>query len=133
MTGFNLRTIKTVDTVDYDVKDHEGNKTGVTFTLAGPNHKVRKDWEYAQRRKMLAAARKTGKVDALDPEQQDADNLAYVGRAILGWQGFADESGQPVPYTPEEAQRLISPPEMKWLVDQIDRELGNAANFTVSA
>lgn len=133
MTGFNLRKIKTTDTFEHKVRDEEGNDTGVVFVLAGPTHPVRRDADYAQRRKLIAAAKKSGKVEVPDPERQDAESIAYVGRAVLGWRGFIDDAGQPVAYSPDAAVGLLSDPQMKWLLDQIDRELGNAANFTKRA
>ena len=127
--GFNLKSIKTVQTFDYEVKDEQGNPTGVVFTLAGPNHPIRKAAQMAANRKLIASARKTGRVELPDPEDAEAQRVKDLTAFTLGWRGYADESGE-VAFTPEAASALYGDPELLWLSNQIDTALGEQDRFT---
>ena len=127
--GFNLKSIKTVQTFDYEVKDGQGNPTGVIFTLAGPNHPIRKAAQMAANRKLIASARKTGRVELPDPEDSEAQRVKDLTAFTLGWRGYADESGE-VAFTPEAASALYGDPELLWLSNQIDTALGEQDRFT---
>lgn len=127
--GFNLKSIKTVPTFDYEVKDEQGNPTGVIFTLAGPNHPIRKAAQMAANRKLIASARKTGRVELPDPEDAEAQRVKDLTAFTLGWRGYADESGE-VAFTPEAASALYGDPELLWLSNQIDTALGEQDRFT---
>ncbi|MBK6869754.1 MAG: hypothetical protein IPG98_18270 [Burkholderiales bacterium] len=127
--GFNLKSIKTVQTFDYEVKDEQGNPTGVIFTLAGPNHPIRKAAQMAANRKLIASARKTGRVELPDPEDSEAQRVKDLTAFTLGWRGYADESGE-VAFTPEAASALYGDPELLWLSNQIDAALGEQDRFT---
>lgn len=127
--GFNLKSIKTVQTFDYEVKDEQGNPTGVIFTLAGPNHPIRKAAQMAANRKLIASARKTGRVELPDPEDAEAQRVKDLTAFTLGWRGYADESGE-VAFTPEAASALYGDPELLWLSNQIDTALGEQDRFT---
>lgn len=127
--GFNLKSIKTVQTFDYEVKDEQGNQTGVIFTLAGPNHPIRKAAQMAANRKLIASARKTGRVELPDPEDAEAQRVKDLTAFTLGWRGYADENGE-VAFTPEAAAALYGDPELLWLSNQIDAALGEQDRFT---
>lgn len=127
--GFNLKSIKTVQTFDYEVKDEQGNPTGVIFTLAGPNHPIRKAAQMAANRKLIASARKTGRVELPDPEDAEAQRVKDLTAFTLGWRGYADENGE-VAFTPEAASALYGDPELLWLSNQIDTALGEQDRFT---
>ena len=131
--SFNLRNIKTVQTHDHKVTDTDGVATGVVFTLAGETHPVRKAARLAQTRKLMDAASKTGRVQMPDPEEAEADRIKLIATAVVGWSGYADDDGNPVPYTPEAAHALLADPDMSWLLTQIEIEQGNRANFTKRA
>ena len=127
--GFNLKSIKTVQTFDYEVKDEQGNPTGVVFTLAGPNHPIRKAAQMAANRKLIASARKTWRVELPDPEDAEAQRVKDLTAFTLGWRGYADENGE-VAFTPEAAAALYGDPELLWLSNQIDAALGEQDRFT---
>lgn len=127
--GFNLKSIKTVQTFDYEVKDEQGNPTGVIFTLAGPNHPIRKAAQMAANRKLIASARKTGRVELPDPEDAEAQRVKDLTAFTLGWRGYSDENGE-VAFTPEAAAALYGDPELLWLSNQIDAALGEQDRFT---
>jgi hypothetical protein len=128
--SFNLKKIKTLEAFDVEIKDEEGNGTGVFFTLAGPNHTVRRTAQLALNRKMIAQANKTGKVELPDPEDSEVDRLKNLANATLSWRGYVNDEGQEVPFSTATALALYQDPEMMWLVDQVDTALGAKDRFT---
>jgi hypothetical protein len=128
--SFNLKKIKTLETFEVEIKDEEGNGTGVFFTLAGPNHTVRRNAQLALNRKMIAQANKTGKVELPDPEDAEVDRLKNLANATLSWRGYVNDEGQEVPFSTATALALYQDPEMMWLVDQVDTALGAKDRFT---
>lgn len=128
--GFNLKTIATVDQFEVKIKDTEDNPTGVVFTLAGPNHPVRKAQEQARSRKLISEANKTGKVKIPDPADAEATRPKDLAQLTLGWSGYDDETGAPVPFSATAAEALYADPKLKWLLDQIEEALGNKQLFT---
>jgi hypothetical protein len=128
--SFNLKKIKTLESFDVEIKDEEGNGTGVFFTLAGPNHTVRRTAQLALNRKMIAQANKTGKVELPDPEDSEVDRLKNLANATLSWRGYVNDEGQEVPFSTATALALYQDPEMMWLVDQVDTALGAKDRFT---
>jgi len=125
MTGFNLRSIKTVDQFDLPIKDPDGNPTGVVFHLAGSTHPVRKALDQAKARKMINEANKTGKVKLPDPADAEATRPKDLAQCTLGWSNYVDENSAPVPFSTKAAEEHYSDPEMQWLTDQVDEGLGN--------
>jgi len=130
--SFNLRSIKTIDTFTAEIKDPDGNPTGVTFILAGPTHPVRKAVAHAAQRKLLAGARRTGQIELPDPEETEKERTTNLTKFTLGWSGFADENGE-VPFSEATARALYADPQMTWLADQVDTALNNKQLFTQSA
>lgn len=128
--SFNLKKIKTLETFEIQIKDEEGNGTGVYFTLAGPTHPVRRAAQLALNRKMIAQANKTGKVELPDPEDAEQDRIKNLVQATLAWRGFVNDEGQEVPYSQDAVSELYKDSQMTWLVDQVDTALGEKANFT---
>jgi hypothetical protein len=128
--SFNLKKIKTLEAFDVEIKDEEGNGTGVFFTLAGPNHTVRRTAQLALNRKMIAQANKTGKVELPDPEDSEVDRLKNLANATLSWRGYVNDDGEEVPFSTATALALYQDPEMMWLVDQVDTALGAKDRFT---
>jgi hypothetical protein len=128
--SFNLKKIKTLEAFDVEIKDEEGNGTGVFFTLAGPNHTVRRTAQLALNRKMIAQANKTGKVELPDPEDSEVDRLKNLANATLSWRGYVNDEGEEVPFSTATALALYQDPEMMWLVDQVDTALGAKDRFT---
>lgn len=133
MSKFNLRSIKTVESFELEIKDEQGNPTGVIFTLAGPNHPARKAVQMAANRKLIAQANKTGKVQLPDPEDVEKDKVKNLVSFTLGWTGYGGDDGLDVPYTRETATALYSDPEMMWLADQVEAALGEKDRFTKRA
>lgn len=131
--GFNLKSIKTLQTFDYEIRDEEGNPTGVVFTLAGPNHPVRKAAQMAANRKLIASANKTGKVELPDPEEAEEQRIKDLTAFTLGWSGYVDDNGKPVPFDSATARELYADPDMLWLAKQVEDALGEKDRFTKRA
>jgi len=128
--SFNLKSIKTLEVFEVEIKDDEGNATGVFFTLASPNHPIRKQMQLSINRKLIAHANKTGKVELPDPEDAEADKIKNLAQSTLGWRGYVNDEGEDVPFSLQAATDLYKAPEMSWLVDQIDNALVDKALFT---
>lgn len=127
---FNLRSIKTVSTFDYEVKDNNGEATGVVFTIAGPTHPVQLAIKAEAQERVATMMKKGGKPDMKramkEAEERRADILS---RCTLGWSGYVDEAGAPVPFSTDAALALYKDPEMSWLADQVDEAMGNRDFF----
>jgi hypothetical protein len=101
--------------------------------LAGPTHPVRRATQLAANRKVIQQANKTGKVELPDPEDAEVERLKNLSAATLGWSGYCDDAGQPVPYSQAAALELYSDPGMLWLVEQIEAAMGAKDRFTKRA
>lgn len=128
--SFNLKKIKTASTFELPIKDTDGNPTGVTFTLAGPTHPVRKAQQMAKNRQLIQQANKNGRVMLPDPQDTEAIKPKDLAQLTLGWAGYVDDNGQPVAYSPAAAEALYADPDMLWLVEQVEEGLGNKQLFT---
>lgn len=130
---FNLRSIRTGQQFDLPIKDTDGKPTGVVFTLASPTHPARKAADMARNRQLINEANKTGRVTLPDPDDTEAKKPKELAVCTLGWGGYADEKGEPVPFATATAEALYGDLEMQWLVDQVEAALGNKALFTHNA
>lgn len=128
--SFNLKKINTLETFEVEIKDDEGSGTGVFFTLAGPNHPVRRKAQLTLNRKMIAQANKTGKVELPDPEVAEVDRMNNLAESTLSWRGYVNDEGEAVPFSTEAAHELYKIPAMMWLVDQVDAAMGAKENYT---
>lgn len=131
--SFNLKKIRTLEQFEIEIKDEQGTGTGVIFTLAGPNHPVRRQAQLAANRKMIQQANKTGKVELPDPEDSEAERFKNLAAATLGWRGYSDDVGQAVPFSQQTAHELYVDPTMLWLVDQVEAAMGAKDRFTKRA
>lgn len=129
MKGFNLKSIRLVESAQVQIKDPSGEPTGVVFMLAGPEHPDRKRIQYAQVRVFNKNIKKTGRVEMPEPEDADAQKKENLAAYTLGWEGFVDEKGDVIPFSKQYALELYSDPEMAWLVDQLDAALGDKELF----
>jgi len=131
--SFNLKSIRTIEQFNVEIKDENGKGTGVVFVLAGPTHPVRRAAQLAANRKVIQQANKTGKVELPDPEDAEAERLKNLAAATLGWSGYCDDAGQPVPFSQPAALELYSDSGMLWLVEQIESAMGAKDRFTKRA
>lgn len=131
--SFNLKSIRTLEQFQVEIKDEQGIGTGVIFTLAGPNHPARRQAQLAANRKLIQQANKTGKVELPDPEDSESERFKNLATATLNWTGYCDDAGQAVPFSQQAAHDLYTDPSMLWLVDQVEAAMGAKDRFTKRA
>jgi hypothetical protein len=129
MSGFNLKSIRQVASAKVQIKDPNGEPTGVVFEMAGPEHPDRKRITYAQSRKFLKSFNKTGRAEMPEPEDAEAQKKENLAAYTLGWSGLVDESDKPVAFSKQAALEMYNDPEMAWLVDQLETALGDKELF----
>ena len=61
-------------------------------------------------------------------EEFEQDGLELLVACTLGWRGLVKE-GQELAYSPAAARKLYSDPRYVWLRTQVDRFIGDRANF----
>jgi len=125
----SILSIKSIPSAPVEIKDENGAPTGVTFELAGPTHPQRKQLAMQAQRRIQAQLQKTGKVTLDDPVEQDQQGKEDLAAFTLGWNGFADEAGQPVPFSQQKALELYSNDDYAWLVDQLKAALNEKERF----
>lgn len=126
---FNLKSITQVTEAEVEIKDEEGAPTGVFITLAGPTHPDRKRIVFANSRAAIKRYQKTGKPELPDPEEAEQTAIENLATFTLGWRGYADEAGAPVPFSKQAALALYQDPDMVWLVAQLQTALGETERF----
>ena len=62
-----------------------------------------------------------------DKTSQEILIAAHVEATILGWEGVTDESGNPLPFSKENAKKLFT--DLPELFEEIRRASEDAANF----
>lgn len=102
--AYKRNSIKDLQSADVEVKDEVGNPTGMSVTLAGPEHPKRKSLEFAQQRKLRASLQKTGKLELADPIDDEQDGIEKLAACTLGWSGYVDEQDIAIPCTVATAQ-----------------------------
>jgi hypothetical protein len=102
-----------------------GERLDVVIQLAGHDSEA---WRRAQHE--LAASvlkkQKTGDGIAEAFEQRESNTAKVLASVTLGWTGI-EEDGREVPFSKSNAVRLYK--TYPWLREQVDRFVGNRANF----
>lgn len=128
--SFNLKRITDAPSAVVEIKDPEtGAALGVTFVLAGPEHPKRKQIEFGRQRRIRAGLQKTGKLELQDPEDDDQESRETLAACILGWNGYSDDTGADVAYSPGAALALANDPDMGWLRFQLNTALAERERF----
>lgn len=89
--------------------------TGATVKVAGPASS-----EYEAQKTRLGEMLKQGEVTQA---QALAENTRFLAGCIVGWEGMG------VPFSPEEALKLLENKKMYPFKSWLDTELTNVANF----
>lgn len=101
---------------------------GATITLAGPEHPKRKAVEFAKQRQLRAAIQKTGRLEMVQPEEDELNAIERLVACTLGWTGIADDNG-PIEFSPSAAEKLYS---ARWLRDQVGMALDERERFILA-
>ena len=102
-----------------------GEALGATITLIGTDSKAFRD---------LAKQRATAALKRTKEEQEsfdvDASSVELLAKCTLAWSGI-EEGGKSVEFSQENAVKMYS--KYHWLKEQVDRFIGDRANFLPSA
>lgn len=105
-------------------KDEDGNEQPVRIKLLGmdaPTIKA-KEREFMNRRLMK------NKVRVGSAEQLEGEAIEMLVACTQSWEGFT-RSGAVWPCTPANARELYSKPEWAFIREQVNRFIGERANF----
>ena len=105
-----------------------GALLGASVTLAGPEHPQRKSIEFSRQRKLRQAIQKTGKLELVDPEDDELDAIEKLASCTLDWDGIAD-GGTPLVYSKDAAIKLYGGQGMGWLRAQVYAALDERERF----
>lgn len=100
----------------------------MTITLVGIDSS---EWRQAQRKltnRRLSLARK-GQQSALDADALEEEGIDTLVACTKGWAGIQLD-GEPLPFSAENARKLYT--RFVWIREQVDRFVGNRANFTTA-
>lgn len=90
---------------------------------------VRQAANNLQREVQVRLSRKRGAAAVYDPAKQDEDEIGLLVAATVGWRGIGLGVDAETPYTPEAAKRFYSDPGFSWARKQVERAMGEYANF----
>lgn len=126
---FNLQDITDAASAVVELKHPvTGELLGASITLAGPEHPQRKAVEFARQRKLRAAVQKSGRLEMVDPEEDEQIALDRLVACTLGWSGIADASVV-IEYSPAAAARLYGGEGVGWLRAQVYAALDERERF----
>lgn len=126
---FDIDQFEDVQTGLLEIKNPAtGEPTGVSVTLAGPEHPTRQKILMDRTRRVRAAVRKTGKLEVTDPLEDVAEETDYLVACTLGWTGLA-RGGVAVEFSTAAARDLYSDPKRQWLRAQVKEGLDEIELF----
>lgn len=96
------------------------------ITLCGQDSRVHRQ----KRKEIRSKAMKQKIEDAVEASEQHAMDLRIA--STLGWRGL-EIDGKEFKYSADNAVKLYSDPGFDWLVNQVDRFMGDRANFLPKA
>jgi hypothetical protein len=96
----------------------------VEIVLLGPDSDTYRAMSRAQIRKRVNAV-SAGKDPA--PEEEERDIIAFLVAITKGWTGVLDKAGEPIPFSPEAAQKLYEGYPV--IRDQVDQFTARRENF----
>jgi hypothetical protein len=113
----------------FDVLTPDREPIGATITVRGPES----DAVRAHVRRLLArmqtreAKRRGGQPEPMTPEESDAEAVELAVAYTIGWQGFDDEAGDPLPFSEAAARTLYA--GWPWIRRQVLDEAQDLGNF----
>ena len=117
----DLSKFSAVDSLDitiYHPAFDEGHEP--VFTVAGPCHPATKKAEKARTEAILKARGKSSDMEKL--------SIELLASRILGWKNVTWE-GEALPWSPENALKLMQAPGLKFVRDQIAIALADDESF----
>lgn len=116
-------------------KVENGAWVGDIPEMEGLRLKVRgqqnKDWRKLQTKLLNKVPRKKKLGGQLDQEEADRiTRLLLLETSLLDWEGLEDDNGEPIPYTKEMAEKLLTDPDYARFHDAVEyasRRVGDQA------
>lgn len=132
----DLSAFDAVDKVEWDVT-YNGELIGWTWTFAGPGHDA--TIAFSEQLSRDAIARRLSQEKAQingkkwqppeeDPEDNRRRNVDLVARRLLGWSPYLLD-GQPLPFSLENARKLLLDRKKPWLMSGALDFLGDEKTF----
>jgi len=121
---FKIGSIADAESAEYELKHPvTGAALGVVFTLAGPGHERRVALQAARTERAQDVFRRTGQIEMLSVQEQEAQRIETVAAAVLGWRG-ADRD-----YSYDSAREWFNDPTQRWVVRQLADAVADQARF----
>lgn len=107
---------------------------GIRFVILGGDSETARAMLRKQQTRRLGNAQRNRNALSRTPDEIEADNVELLAACTREWFTGNEATieitpGEWVPCTPENAARLYTDPGFAWLREQIDREIGDRANF----
>jgi hypothetical protein len=129
----DLKDYEQQETCEYTLRTPSGEKTDVVFTLAGPTHPVRAEFERRVTRKAVNDFNRKGKATLPDdPDELLAQQIARVSAFTLGWTNLQID-GEAAPFSKDKAREIFSDKRFAWIRDAVNAALSDVANFMPSS
>ena len=133
--GFDISTLSATETFDVEIM-HPGtgepligdNGKPVSVTVYGPGTKPFGTAKAAASTKSVERLRKRGKV-SITAEEELASTASFLGACTVSFNNF-DYKGME---GADGFRACYADPGMGWLTEQVNREMGDWANFTKGA
>lgn len=135
---FDISSLAATDEADLEILDSSGQKTGWTWTFAGPAHPatIAIDNETNARHVAREQAKERAQVNGKKwkggdetPEELRERSINYVVARLLRWTDMQME-GQPFPCTPENARKFLADRRFGLVYDQANTFLLEEKAFT---
>jgi hypothetical protein len=139
---FDLGSLSTtVDAVSFDLPDIKNggravkniNGDVVRWRIHSPDGEVMRAFERGLVQKQLDGInQKRGNIDDdLHLKAEDVEDQSFQ-RALVasaGWENLVDKNGNEIPFTPENAEGVLSFPGNRWIVEFVDNKARMRGNF----
>lgn len=106
-----------------EIKMPDGSNTGVVLTVVGQD-----SVQFRSMARKLASSMTTRK-DRPSIDELEQQNAELIATCIVGWTGLEDEEGNPLPYSHEEALKLMTNPGLHFMRDQVEEFAKERTNF----
>jgi hypothetical protein len=128
-----LKDYEQQETCEYTLRAPNGDKTDVVFTLAGPTHPVRAEYERKATRKGLREFNKKGKASLPDdPDELLEQQVERVSAFTLNWTNLQID-GDDVAFSKAKAAEIFGDKRFAWIREAVNAALLDVANFIPSS
>lgn len=135
---FDIASLAAADEGEMHVRDGNDNKTGWTWTFAGPGHPATVAIDKEQNARFIAReqAKERAQVNGKKwkgtdetPEELRERTIDYIVARLLRWTEI-EMGGEPFPCTPANARKILGDPRFGLVFDQANTFLRDEKDFT---